>query len=278
MQQATLESTYTTYKEPFGQTLFKAAQQKILVPVLRQVVRNPELHIFQLKLYRYADSFGQTTLEKFIQRLGDPELIRKVERHLADEAKHTKLLDQLLVEMGATPAFTPAEAGLKWIQTYIAQLDLLHSKDLGIDDGRFNSDKTLETAEIIPYLVFVHGQEEQGTAWFTAHLQALEQDKESRVRKVLEEIIVDERRHVGYLAEELHRLGQEGYQPLIVAARRRCRKIRASHRLPIGEALSTVPHALEEMLHFRPHGVGATIGWSLFKALSAVVRKLRGGR
>jgi rubrerythrin len=275
MQQATLGRERTPYREPVGQTLFKAVQQKILVPVLRQVVSNPDLHIFQLKLYRYADSFGHITLTKFIKRLGDPEFIRKVERHLADEERHTALFDQLLLEMGVTPAFTEAESGLKWIQTYIAQLDLLHSRELGIADEGFDSDKTLDIPEIIRYLVFVQGQEMQGTAWFTAHLRALDHDKESRVRKVLEDVMVDEQRHVDYLTEELHHLSQQGYQPLIDEARRRCRKIRASQRLPIGEALSTIPRVLEEMLHYRPVGAGATVAWSLFKGVSVLVGTFR---
>jgi rubrerythrin len=275
MQQATLGTERTPYKEPLWETWFKAVQQKVLVPVLRQAVCNPDLHIFQLKLYRYGDSFGHITLGKFIKRLGDPELIRKVERHLADEERHTAMFDQLLSEMGATPEFTEAEAGLKWIQTYIAQLDLLHSRELGISDEQSDSDSTLDIPVIIRYLVFVHGQEVQGTAWFRAHLHALDSSPHPRVRAVLEDILVDEQRHVDYLTEELHRLGQEGYQPLIHAARRRCRKIRSSHRLPIGEALSTVPQALEEMLHYRPVGAGPTVAWSLFKGVGAVARTFR---
>jgi rubrerythrin len=278
MQQAALKTEQTPYKEPLRETLFKAVQQKIMVPVLRQAVSNPDLHIFQLKLYRYGDSFGHATLGKFIKRLGDPELIRKVERHLTDEERHTALFDQLLSEMGATPEFTEAESGLTWIQTYIAQLDLLHSQELGISEEEFDSDKTLDIPEIIKYLVFVHGQEVQGTAWFTAHLHALDGDRHFRVREVLEDILVDEQRHVNYLTEELHRLGQEGYQPLIHEARRRCRKIRASNRLPVGEALSTVPRVLEETLHYRPIGAGATVAWSVFKGVSAVVRTFRRDR
>jgi hypothetical protein len=106
-------------------------------------------------------------------------------------------------------------------------------------------------------------------------LHALDGAPESPVRKVLEDVLMDEQRHVDYLTEELHRLGHEGYQPLIDDARRRCRKIRARNRLPIGEALSTVPRVLEEMLHYRSTGAGPTVAWSVFKGISAVVRTFR---
>jgi bacterioferritin (cytochrome b1) len=237
-------------------SFLRPIQEKLLTRVFRQVVHNNELHILVMKLYLYGDSFGNATLQKFARLLQDDELKSKVERHYADEEKHAACLSQRIVELGGTPAFTPDELKLKLLESYFAQLNLLHTNELGLSEERLHSQAFLEVPEIIRFLVFAKAEEEQGALFFPAHLRALEKD--TRTKALFEEIVQDELRHVTYLSEELESYRRLGYQREINEAMVRCRRSRHRLRLPFGEASNTFLTVLD-MCHYRPVGKSAAV-------------------
>jgi bacterioferritin (cytochrome b1) len=276
MQQATLQTMHTTVREPLIWSMVRPIQKKLLVKVFRQVVSNDDLHVFVMKLYHYGDSFGNATLRKFAELIHEPELKSLVERHYGDEERHASLFARRISELGGTPEFTPAELRLSAIQSYIAQLNLVRSDGLGLSEERLYSGRWLDIPEIVRVLVFVKGEEDQGALFFPAHLKALQAlDKDPRTAQILEEIVPDEERHVAYISELLEKLRRSGFQPDIDEAIERCRRIRRSLRLPVGEIIGTMPAFLGDMLHFRPVGPTMTVGWSFLKGLSAVVRAVR---
>jgi bacterioferritin (cytochrome b1) len=210
----------------------------------REVVGNPKLHIFMLKHYHYLDGYAAARLKKVVKLLTDPELQKKVERHVVDEDKHAAYFKQRVIELGGSPTLTEAELSLGF-------LDRFNSHGLGISDERLDEDKFLDVPEIITFFVLLKAEEEFGLKFFLGHLRGA--DSDPRTKHMLEEIVEDEKRHVSYIAEVLEDLGHKGYRADVEAESRRYRHIFERYRFPVRELLKAIPKVLE-MCAYQPQG------------------------
>lgn len=242
--------------------IFKPLQRKVLVGVLRQVVHNPGLHLFILKNYHYTEEFGGAELRRVARLVNDPDLKRKIEQHSADEDKHASLFKQRILELGGSPALTPAEMNVAFFRRF-------DSFGLGISPQRFDADTPLEVSELIPFLVPLKVEEDAGRTIFQAHLQASNDD--TKTQSMLAEILQDEHRHAAYLTEALEKFGREGYQPSIDAAFEVCRKHFKFNASPREMKLRRLLTILE-MYPYTPVGPVARMFWCIMSPLIRIAR------
>jgi bacterioferritin (cytochrome b1) len=250
-----------------GQAVFKQVQGRLLVSVFRQIVHNTGLHIFMMKHYHYLDGFAAVRLKKLVRLLRDPELQSKVERHIVDEEKHAAYFKQRIVELGGSPTLTPAELSLGF-------LDRFNSHGLGFDDTRLEQDTPLDMRELIAFFVLLRGEEEIGLRFFLAHLRAADEDPTTK--RMLEEIVEDERRHVAYLSAELEGFRQNGYQAYVDEVSGPGQRNSRFSGLPIGGSIWALPKILE-MYPYQPAGTPMRLVWFFVSPLMRV-SKNRGER
>ncbi|HIK46319.1 MAG TPA: DUF455 domain-containing protein, partial [Leptolyngbyaceae cyanobacterium M65_K2018_010] len=90
--------------------------------VMRQVVKDPEIHYITLNRYRYNEQRSCKDLTDLIETLDgqSPDLIKDLSHHVADEARHAMWLTDLLVDLGAAVNTPP---GLSYIDEFERLLD-----------------------------------------------------------------------------------------------------------------------------------------------------------
>jgi rubrerythrin len=241
-------------QKEFGvRSVLKPIHLKIQGVFFREIVSNPKLHIFMLKHYHYLDGYAAERLKKVVKLLHDAELQAKVERHVADEAKHAAYFQQRVEELGGSIALTPDETRLGFLNRF-------NSHGLGIRDERLDKEKFLDVREIITFFVLLKAEEEFGLKFFLGHLQGSDQDP--RTRAMLEEIVEDEKRHVSYIGEVLDKLGQSGYQADIDAEVKQYGRLFERFRFPLRDLAKALP-ALLTMCSFQPHGLVVRGLWIL---------------
>lgn len=232
------------FKEDTLRSIIAPIHQNVQAAFFREVVGNPQLHIFMLKHYHYLDGYAATRLQKVVKRLSDVELRKKVERHVLEEDKHAAFFKQRVIELGGSPILTEAELSFGFLNRF-------NSHGLGISDERLDEDKFLDSREIITFFVLLKAEEEFGLKFFLGHLQG--SDGDPRTKQMLEEIVEDEKRHVFYITEVLEDLGRKGCQADVEEESRRYQRTFERYRLPIRDGLKALPKLLE-MCSYQPQG------------------------
>lgn len=156
--------------------------------VMKQVVRDREIHLITLNRYRYSEQRSCKDLTDVIELLDgkEPELIRDLSHHISDEARHAMWLTDLLIELDA-PVGTPPGS------SYINEFDRL------LDKENFDTQASLEDA-MISALAAINVTEKRGCEYFSAHIYALKQAPETeenvKIRETIEKILPEEAGHV----------------------------------------------------------------------------------
>jgi bacterioferritin (cytochrome b1) len=227
--------------------------QKVQAMFFREIVRNPELHIFMLKHYHYLDGYAATRLKKVVKLLTDADLQKKVERHVVDEDKHAAFFKQRVIELGGSPTLTEAEHSFGFLNRF-------NSHGLGISDARLDEDMFLDSREIITFFVLLKAEEEFGLRFFLGHLRG--SDADPPTKRMFEEIVEDEKRHVSYIAEVLEDLGRKGYQADVERESRQYRHTFERYRFSVRELVKAIPKVLE-MCAYQPQGRTIRFLWFL---------------
>lgn len=156
--------------------------------IMKQVVRDREIHLITLNRYRFSEQRACTDLTDVIEKLnGKPaELIRDLSHHISDEARHAMWLTDLLVDMGADVGTPPG-------MSYIDEFDRL------IDKDTFNTESKREDG-IIALLAAINVTEKRGCEYFSAHIKALKEapqtEENIKIRETIERIFPEEAGHV----------------------------------------------------------------------------------
>ncbi|AFY35932.1 ferritin-like domain-containing protein [Calothrix sp. PCC 7507] len=156
--------------------------------ILKQVVRDREIHLITLNRYRYSEQRSCKDLTNLIEQLnGQPrELVRELSHHVADEARHAMWLTDLLVELGANVGKPP---GGSYIDEFERLLDHEHQ------DPATNLDDF-----VISVLAAINITEKRGCEYFSAHIHALKQAPQTaeniKIREAIAKILPEEAGHV----------------------------------------------------------------------------------
>jgi|SRR5919199_2720806 hypothetical protein len=156
--------------------------------IMKQVVRDRELHLITLNRYRYSEQRSCKDLTDLIERLdGQPaELVRDLSHHIYEEAGHASWLTDLLVELGANIGTPP---GVSYINEFERLLDS-DQKDPARDLDDF----------MISSLAAINVTEKRGCEYFSAHIHALKEapqtEENIKIRETIERILPEEAGHV----------------------------------------------------------------------------------
>jgi rubrerythrin len=156
--------------------------------ILKQVVRDREIHLITLNRYRFNEQHSCKDLTEVIEQLdGQPrELVRDLSHHVSDEARHAMWLTDLLVDLGADIGTPPGVS-------YIGEFDRL------IDRDAYEDKSKLEDG-LIAALAAINVTEKRGCEYFSAHIQALKEapqtEENIKIRETIERIFPEEAGHV----------------------------------------------------------------------------------
>jgi uncharacterized ferritin-like protein (DUF455 family) len=156
--------------------------------IMKQVVRDREIHIITLNRYRYSEQRSCKDLTDVIEKLdGQPkQLVRDLSHHISDEARHAYWLTDLLLEMGADIGTPPGVS-------YIDEFDRLLNKESYEQKGN------VEDA-VIGVLAAINVTEKRGCEYFAAHIHALKEapqtEENIKIRETIEQIFPEEAGHV----------------------------------------------------------------------------------
>jgi hypothetical protein len=169
--------------------------------VMRQVVKDPEVHYITLNRYRYNEQRSCKDLTDLIETLnGKPaDLVKDLSHHVADEARHAMWLTDLLIDLGADVSTPP---GL----SYIDEFERL------LDQESFQTSERLEDG-IIAALVSINVTEKRGCEYFAAHIHALKQAPQTpenlKIRETIERILPEEAGHVRWGTRRLAEIARK---------------------------------------------------------------------
>jgi rubrerythrin len=156
--------------------------------ILKQVVRDREIHLITLNRYRYSEQRSCKDLTEVIEQLNgkSPELIKDLSHHIADEARHAMWLTDLLVDIGSSVATPPGGS-------YVKEFERL------VDSEFHDADKDLDDY-LISTLAAINVTEKRGCEYFSAHIYALKQapqtEENIKIRETIEKILPEETGHV----------------------------------------------------------------------------------
>ena len=130
--------------------------------IMKNVVRDREIHLITLNRYRYSEQRSCKDLTDVIERLdGKPkELIRDLSHHISDEARHAMWLTDLLGHLGATVDTPPGVS-------YISEFERLYDREA--------LDPASKDDFVLASLAAINVTEKRGCEYFSAHLYALKQ-------------------------------------------------------------------------------------------------------
>jgi uncharacterized ferritin-like protein (DUF455 family) len=156
--------------------------------IMRNVVRDREIHLITLNRYRFNEQHSCIDLTDVIEKLdGKPvELVRDLSHHVCDEARHAVWLTDLLVELGADIGTPPGVS-------YIGEFERL------LDQEKYQQENQREEA-IIAALAAINVTEKRGCEYFSGHIQALKEapqtEENIKIRETIEQIFPEEAGHV----------------------------------------------------------------------------------
>ncbi|GAB4148140.1 MAG: ferritin-like domain-containing protein [Cyanobacteria bacterium J069] len=155
--------------------------------VMKQVIRDRDVHLITLNRYRYSEQRSCKDLTNLIEQLdGKPaELVKDLSRHVSDEARHAMWLTDLLVDLGSSVATPP---GMSYIEEFERLLDQEQVSPESLDDF------------VISSLAAINVTEKRGCEYFSGHIHALKQapqtEENIQIRETLERILPEEAGHV----------------------------------------------------------------------------------
>jgi rubrerythrin len=156
--------------------------------IMKQVVRDREIHLITLNRYRYSEQRSCKDLTDLIEKLdGQPrELVRDLSHHISDEARHAYWLTDLLIELGADIGTPPGVS-------YIDEFERLLDKDAYVQKGNLEDG-------VIAALAAINVTEKRGCEYFSAHIHALKEapqtEENIKIRETIEQIFPEEAGHV----------------------------------------------------------------------------------
>lgn len=156
--------------------------------IMKNVVRDREIHLLTLNRYRYSEQRSCKDLTELIEQLnGQPkELVRDLSHHISDEARHAMWLTDLLVDLG-TDVGTPA--GVSYINEFERLLDSEQKNPIQDRDDF-----------VISSLVAINVTEKRGCEYFSAHIHALKEapqtEENVKIQDTIEQIFPEEAGHV----------------------------------------------------------------------------------
>ncbi|AFZ17027.1 ferritin-like domain-containing protein [Allocoleopsis franciscana] len=156
--------------------------------IMRNVVRDREIHLITLNRYRFNEQHSCIDLTDVIEKLdGKPvQLVRDLSHHVCDEARHAVWLTDLLVELGADIGTPPGVS-------YIGEFERL------LDQDKYQQENQKEDA-IIAALAAINVTEKRGCEYFSGHIQALKEapqtEENIKIRETIEQIFPEEAGHV----------------------------------------------------------------------------------
>lgn len=156
--------------------------------IMRQVVRDREIHLITLNRYRFSEQRSCKDLTELIERLnGKPaELVRDLSHHISDEARHAMWLTDLLVDLGSEVGTPPGSS-------YIEEFERL------LDQAAYSPKDNLDDF-VISSLAAINVTEKRGCEYFSAHIHALKQapqtEENIKIRETIERIFPEEAGHV----------------------------------------------------------------------------------
>lgn len=156
--------------------------------IMKQVVRDREIHLITLNRYRYSEQRSCKDLTDLIEQLdGKPvELVRDLSHHISDEARHAVWLTDLLVDLGADIGTPPGTL-------YVDEFERL------IDRESFDAQRNLEDG-MIAAIAAINVTEKRGCEYFSAHIHALkaapQTEENIKIRETIERIFPEEAAHV----------------------------------------------------------------------------------
>ncbi len=156
--------------------------------IMKQVVREREIHLVTLNRYRYSEQRSCKDLTEIIEVLDGkpPELVRDLSRHVSDEARHAMWLTDLLVDLGAEVGTPPGTS-------YINEFDRL------VDRESYNPQGSLDD-NLIGILAAINVTEKRGCEYFSAHIHALKEapqtEENIKIRETIAKIFPEEAAHV----------------------------------------------------------------------------------
>ncbi|MBW4644489.1 MAG: ferritin-like domain-containing protein [Goleter apudmare HA4340-LM2] len=169
--------------------------------ILKQVVRDREIHLITLNRYRYSEQRSCKDLTNLIEQLDGqpPELVRELSHHVSDEARHAMWLTDLLVELGANVGKPP---GSSYIDEFERLLDHEHQ------DPATNLDDF-----VISVLAAINITEKRGCEYFSAHIYALKQapqtEENIKIQATIAQILPEEAGHVRWGNHWLAKLAEK---------------------------------------------------------------------
>ncbi len=156
--------------------------------IMKQVVRDREIHLITLNRYRYSEQRSCKDLTDLIELLnGQPkELVRDLSHHISDEARHAMWLTDLLIELGSDVGTPPGVS-------YINEFERL------LDSDRKDPARDLEDF-VISSLAAINVTEKRGCEYFSAHIHALKEapqtEENIKICETIERILPEEAGHV----------------------------------------------------------------------------------
>ena len=156
--------------------------------------------LWALSYYRASELAGALLMGRLARRVTDPELVRFLTHHCAEEAKHAALWTETIFRCGAVP--------VQIAHTYQS----LYGTRIGLPSSMA---EVLLLTEVFEERIFRH---------FSLH--AALPDAHPFVKETLATMLSDEANHVRWVSERLHRYDTEGVIRL-TEARTRCREIDA---------------------------------------------------
>jgi Protein of unknown function (DUF455) len=156
--------------------------------IMKQVVRDREIHLITLNRYRYSEQRSCKDLTDLIEQLDgkSTEMIRDLSRHISDEARHAMWLTDLLVDIGSNVGNPPGVS-------YINEFERL------LDSEQHDPAKDLD-GFLISALASINVTEKRGCEYFAGHIHALKEgpqtEENTKIRETLEKIFPEEAGHV----------------------------------------------------------------------------------
>ncbi|NJN33001.1 MAG: ferritin-like domain-containing protein [Saprospiraceae bacterium] len=172
--------------------------------IMKQVVRDREIHLITLNRYRYNEQRSCKDLTDLIEQLnGQPkELARDLSKHVAEEARHALWLTELLIDLGADVNTPPG-------MSYIDEFERL------LDQNNYNAQQQREDFTISA-LAAINVTEKRGCEYFSAHIQALKEEPQTeeniKIRETIERIFPEEAGHVRWGNRWLAQIAQKSPQ------------------------------------------------------------------
>jgi len=168
--------------------------------VMKQVVRDRELHLLTVNRYRFSEQRSCKDLTELIEQLDgrQPELIRDLSRHISDEARHAMWLTDLLTDLEANVGTPP---GVSYIEEFERLLDREQGDTAHIDDF------------VISSMAAINVTEKRGCEYFSGHIHALKEapqtEENIKIRETIEKILPEEAGHVRWGTRMLARMADK---------------------------------------------------------------------